>query len=562
MDRKRAGSLRTASVGFVRFGLERFERNLSGLIGFSRENPGQPGGCDPVFSNGLGTVISSYLLSELFSKFDDGRRNESKESTTWERFHEAEALCRETNERLAVTGFKGPFEQEILLAKKIAALVLGPFSLNAMAGSFGWGPGSTTRVRRSEADAAYKYSGKPETTYNNAAFAEAAIRCNPLWTQSILSQDECPDGRLTTEVPGNRVVTVPKNYKTDRTIAIEPCMNIFVQKGIGAVMRRRLNAAGCNLNDQTRNQRLARIGALSGLLATVDLSMASDTLSREFVSRFIRADWLMALEQSRSQFGVLPSGEKIFYQKFSSMGNGYTFELESLIFYSLALAHCRIHGAETQRVSVYGDDIIIPSAVTDSFLALLRFCGFKPNEKKTHKDGSFRESCGKHYFLEHDVTPFYVRKPVSALEDLFLVHNNLYRWVLRVLPDRFEEFVPLLKSIRRLAPAKWRRARLPDGFGDGAFIGTFDEACPRRHQFGWEAWVISIYSPFSKRVDVEVPGLLPKAFDMMSARDRDLFGVCPPGDRVEVHPTRVAGHREKRITVAWSEAKWPFPAEI
>lgn len=561
MDRKRAGSLRTASVGCIRFGLEQFERRLSEYLGFSRENPGSPGGCDPVFTNGLGTVIGSYLLSELFSKFDDGRRNEKKEAVTWERFHEAEALCQETNERLAVTGFKGPFEQEILLARKIAATILGPLDLNVVAGHFGWGPGSTTRVRRTEADAAYKYSGQPETTYNNAALAEAAIRHFPLWEQSIRCSVECTDDRLTKEVKGNRVVTVPKNYKTDRTIAIEPCMNIYVQKGLGAVMRRRLKAAGCDLNDQTRNQRLAHIGAISGLLATIDLSMASDTLSREFVSRFIRPDWLTALEQSRSQFGVLPSGATLFYQKFSSMGNGYTFELESLIFYSLALAHCRVHGAETSRVSVYGDDIIVPSDVAGSFLDLLRFCGFKPNEKKTHMTGQFRESCGKHYYSEHEVTPFYVRKPITTLEDLFLLHNNLYRWVVRTCPDRFEEFKLFLNSIRKCAPAKWRRARLPDGFGDGAFIGSFDEALPRKHPLGWEAWVIGVYSPFSKRVDVEVSGLLPKAFDMMSARNRDLFGILPPGDRVEVHPTRMTGHREKRITVAWSEAKWPFPAE-
>jgi hypothetical protein len=515
-----------------------------------------------VFTDGLEVASSSYLLSEMFSKFDDGCRNELKERTTWERFHEAEELCRETNVRFAVTGFKGPFEREILFARKIAARILGPLDLNSVADNFGWGPGATTRVRKTRADAAYKYSGKPETTYNNAALAEAAVRCNPLWEQSIRSSDECSDGRLTKDTIGNRVVTVPKNYKTDRTIAIEPCMNIFVQKGLGAVMRRRLKAAGCDLNDQTRNQRLARIGAISGLLATIDMSMASDTLSREFISRFIRPDWLTALEQSRSQFGVLPSGKKIFYQKFSSMGNGYTFELESLVFLSLALAVSHLHGAEVSRVSVYGDDVIVPSSVAGVFNEVIRFCGFKPNEKKTHVTGPFRESCGKHFFHEHEITPFYVRRPVRNLEDLFLVHNNLYRWVLRTAPSRLEEFSILLRSMKRCAPAKWRRARLPDGFGDGAFIGTFDECVPRRSTKGWEAWDISVLLSHSVKEYVDVPGLLPKAFDLLDRRDRDLYGIVSPDDKVEVHPTRVTGHREKRISVAWSEAKWPFPALI
>lgn len=176
MDTKRTRSLRAVSSSHVSFNLEKFERDLSGLIGFSRTNPGQPGGCDPVFTDGLATVASSYLLSEMLSKFDDGRPNQAKEIETWKRFHEAEALCRATNVRLAVTGFKGPFEQEISLARRIAAKILGPFRWGVVSDSFGWGPGATTRVRRAERDAAFKYSGFPETTSNNAALADAAIR--------------------------------------------------------------------------------------------------------------------------------------------------------------------------------------------------------------------------------------------------------------------------------------------------------------------------------------------------------------------------------------------------
>ena len=44
-------------------------------------------------------------------------------------------------------------------------------------------------------------------------------------------------------VAGNKIVTVPKNYKTERTIAIEPLLNSVLQKGIGAVIRK--TAAPC-----------------------------------------------------------------------------------------------------------------------------------------------------------------------------------------------------------------------------------------------------------------------------------------------------------------------------
>jgi hypothetical protein len=205
----------------------------------------------------------------------------------------------------------------------------------------------------------------------------------------------------------------------------------------------------------------------------------------------------MALEQCRSPVGVLPSGEVIRYQKFSSMGNGYTFELESLIFWAIAQQVCRSNINETDpSVLVYGDDIVIRSAECPELLRRLSQSGFTPNEKKTFSSGPYRESCGKHYFLGEDITPFYVRKPVQKLDRLFLVHNNVHRWSDRVGVDCNE----LLTKVRALAPAKWRSPRLPDGFGDGAFIGTVDQLRLDRHPQGWDCWISRVLLNTSEEV--------------------------------------------------------------
>jgi hypothetical protein len=536
-------SLRAASGDCIRFSLGDFERRLSSAIGQPlRELYGKPGGGVPNLSEDPTSALGSYLLSEMMSKFDDGRKNPLKEKTTWEKFHEAEVRCFETNQRLTVQGFSGPYEHAISRARTICSKILGSFSWDLAEGWFGWGPGASTRLPRSKSDAAYKYSGSPESTIGNAILANTAIRRVPSWQRELTDLGEEGLGYVKI-VPGNRIVTVPKNYKTDRTIAIEPDMNMYIQKGIGGLMRQRLKRAGCDLDDQTRNQRLARVGAVSGRLATIDLSMASDLISRVLVQKFVRSDWLEALEQSRSPFGVLPSGEKIFYQKFSSMGNGFTFELESVIFYSLALAWCHIHGEEVSRVSVYGDDIVIPSTVASSFCGLLDFVGFKVNEKKSYWSGPFRESCGKHYFLEHEITPFYVRRPVQKLSDLFLLHNNLVRWANR--SGRFQvEVESLCRGLRRLAPAKWRKARLPDGYGDGAFICFKDERidlipCPN----GWEFWVVEVLSPSSEEVDFDGPGLLIKA---LSRLEIPLEVRCSL-DRASIYPSRVGRMKRTRV---------------
>jgi len=435
-------------------------------------------------------------MEEILSKFDDGKPSPDKERTTWLRFTEAERSCYEANQRLWRCGDTSPFANEISLAAKFASMILGPFSWDKAATFFAFGPGASTRLSRRKSDAVYKYAGIPHTTNRNAGLAHAAIRWNPLWERSLSPVGGEGTFGWCKLVRGNRIVTVPKNYKTDRTIAIEPCMNMYIQKGIGGLIRKRLKLAGCDLDDQTRNQRLAQVGSISGLLATVDLSMASDTVSRQLVKALIRPDWHEALEQSRCEFGVLPSGEEIFYQKFSSMGNGYTFELESLIFYSLALAYCSIHGEEAHRVSVYGDDIILPSSAVSGFSELISFLGFTPNGKKTFSSGPFRESCGKHYYLGQDVTPFYVRSEGRLLSDLFLLHNKLYRWIDRVSgvldADQINRLHDLCRWLRHFAPSKWRKPRIPDGFGDGAFIGSFDECLPERSAHGWECFDVKV----------------------------------------------------------------------
>ena len=475
--------------------LARIHERLFRALGVHASGPtGRPGGSCMFLSDvgDLRRYAVDYFASEWLSKLDDGKRSPQKESTTWERFSQAESSCFETNQRLKREWVFSPWEQEISLASKIASKVLGNFDWDEAARGFGWGPGATTRLNRRKSDAAHKYSGNPHSTIGNAILANAVIRWSPLWERNLVPVADSEGIGYVKIVPGNRVVTVPKNYKTDRTIAIEPDMNIYVQKGIGSVIRSRLQRVGIDLNDQSRNQRLAQVGSISGRLATIDLSMASDTISRAVVELMLPTEWLEALGQCRSPFGVLPSGEKIFYQKFSSMGNGYTFELESLIFYSLALSVCLLSGEEVNRVSVYGDDLIVPSNCAARLMGLLEFLGFTPNAKKSFMTGPFRESCGKHYYLGHDITPFYVKRAPSTLMDLFKIHNQIYRMAHRwtwLDADSRLKVLEVCRWLRTFAPAAWRRPSLVDGIGDGGFVGQFDEVCPSVSRKGWDGYI-------------------------------------------------------------------------
>jgi hypothetical protein len=216
-------------------------------------------------------------------------------------------------------------------------------------------------------------------------------------------------------------------------IAIEPDLNMVIQKGIGALIRKALNRVGLldtrgGKNPQVLNNLLAQEGSAYGRYSTIDLSSASDTISLELARTLFPPRYRDALEQCRSEVGTLPSGEVINYQKLSSMGNGYTFEVETLIFWGIISAVLEIHGAKERQFLVFGDDIIVPSDMVGYVVDALTLAGFTVNSKKTWTSGPFRESCGKHYFHGADVTPFYIREPINDVSRLFWFANSLRRW--------------------------------------------------------------------------------------------------------------------------------------
>jgi hypothetical protein len=198
------------------------------------------------------------------------------------------------------------------------------------------------------------------------------------------------------------------------------------------------------------------------------------------------------------------------------MGNGYTFELESLIFWAIVQQVCKPNVNERDMsVRVYGDDLVVPSEHYDSIVGRLAEAGFRPNSKKSFSSGPFRESCGKQYYNGVDITPYYVRRPVKSFDRLFLVHNNVYRWGQRTGVDVTE----LCASLRQLAPAEWRTPRLPDGFGDGAFIGAVDELRMDPHPDGWEFWQVSALVQTSIALEGDLPdGQLIASLNASSAR--------------------------------------------
>jgi len=292
-----------------------------------------------------------------------------------------------------------------------------------------------------------------------------------------------------------RVTLVPKTLKTPRIIAIEPTAMQYCQQALRSefydFLERPLvpghffsdgkNAAYgmIGFRDQTPNQRLAKEGSLSGDLATLDLSEASDRVSNLHVlslfSRFPRL--LVGVQDCRSTKADVPEHGVIHLSKFASMGSALTFPIEAMVF--LTIIFLGIQDALNRRltrddilsfrdsVRVYGDDLIIPKDYVLSVMNRLDLYGFKVNHSKSFWSGSFRESCGKEFFAGVDVTIQRVRmefpssrSDVQEIISLVSLRNRLYeagyRSTVEWLDKQVEGFLPHYPLVRPSSPVLGR----------------------------------------------------------------------------------------------------------
>lgn len=409
---------------------------------------------------------SWYLRAESFSKFLDDGDPVPRANAAIEKFRIAEQECHAINERLVDPWSRASLHQASWRrARALVHSILGRFPWEAYPWMCSFGPGASTEWRSRAGFHQTKWEKSTHITEGALPHLDAFMK----WSDV---PGLCREAWI---VPGNKVFTVPKRYDTDRTCAAEPTWNMFFQKGVGGLIRQRLQRYGLlHADAQETNRALARLGSWTNSLATLDVKSASDLISLSLVEALVPDDWLKVLYDLRSHTGLLPNGETVTYGKISSMGNGYTFELETLLFYALACAVCG--KGDRDNIKVYGDDIICPSYAAPAVIGILMEAGFQTNTSKSFIDGPFRESCGGHYWLGRDVTPFYLRQRPRHMNDVIVLANHCTDWVARCDPD--PELKRKLASVfgqaRALVP---KILRGPYGLS-GVLWDEWDRCCP------------------------------------------------------------------------------------
>lgn len=296
--------------------------------------------------------------------------------------------------------------------------------------------------------------------------------------------------------------TVDKSIEIDRLIAKETTIGMFLQKGIESLINSRFQRTteylfGKNCLDYKQQQHIHRLRASIAYFlkeSTIDLQRASDNWLISVVKFFLPPRWFMLLDNVRSPLMQI-DGEVIDLPMFSTMGNAFTFPLETLLFFAITAATLSVTVDNSTSVfpswelikrgvcTVFGDDIIVSNGVFQEVCEILTSLGHQVNEKKSFSsDSYFRESCGGDYYDYRNVRPFHLKWPNGTRG-----RNNYEAW-LNVITNRLIKkyitcFGPLnyiyysiFEVLRNLYDRDGLAVRLvPDHFPDDAGLKLGDD---------------------------------------------------------------------------------------
>lgn len=477
---------------------------------------------------------SSNLWISLLKKATDtegGLTSRQLKAQAVSAFEAAESACSTTNQR-----FRFGSSEEQKLPSDLRAIfhsaqvkidqLIGDYAPSDLFAECHHGPGVTASINEDRNGLDSKYDESRTSVTSDAYPILRVVTSGVGWA---LAKGVCPldgpvsltrDNFIAVEV--DKISFVPKSATSLRPISIGPTGNVYLQLGIGRFLQRRLLRWGIDLRNQGVNNALARWGSSTDEVATVDLKQASALLAREFVRYMLPNGILFWLDKTRVSYFSLENGDRCLYQQYSGMGNGFTFPLQTMIFYSLAWACCVALGTSTGLLSVYGDDIVIPTDAVPLFFRILEAAGLVVNKTKSFVCGPFRESCGGQWYHGRDVRPVYWKgfagRDITAREVVLLDHL-LWLW-----EDRIDERELRLHHTHRFLSktARVLDARVPvvpmnapPGSGLVARFCALDD------------WVGRVYQFIPLRREGRSSGLYCASLDSLSARNGGP-GFLPP----------------------------------
>lgn len=292
---------------------------------------------------------------------------------------------------------------------------------------------------------------------------------------------------------------VNKTFKSLRMIVPNTALGGLYSNGLGVVLVQRLKDSGYDVKVLPDvHKKLAQVASRTGDSATVDQSLASDNITTELVELLFPFRWAKALMKGRIGTLVV-NGDRIETKTMSTMGIGFTFPLQMLVFLGLTHACLSLYQesvgkVRNPRISVFGDDLICPVEIKTLLTETFSQLGLVFNEDKSFWIGPFRESCGGDYYRGLDVRPAYLPrwegKPRKRLVEAYLYKSfNAVkrRWDVEELPSVFRFILSCITEYCRGEPFV-----VPPSYGDDSGLkvcvddlGRYSARLPKRDKHGF-----------------------------------------------------------------------------
>lgn len=413
---------------------------------------------DPLVYTDAFKYLVDAQAKALLSKCTLLGKSDTAKATTLKKWYSAEAKCKETNQKFAYLRLSTDLHKHSVYggdfavlheAKKYCQMVASSYKI----GEPDFGPGSTFDWRGKDSNIVSKLRAVP--SFSSSCYdlgMRILLDRMPYYALSsgIVKIHE-NNISLNLDIVKEKVVkcaiseffTVDKKFLEDRGCGLELSGNCLIQKAIGDGLRSaHKQVSGLNLNfTPAKHKVIAQKASISGLHATLDQRSASDLVAVELVKYLFEGTELLdQMLQSRSTHMTV-EGVTHRLEKFSSMGNGFTFELESVVFYSILWACRNLYNRGRGTISVFGDDIICPTSIVEHVQEHLRLFGFDLNDEKSFWTGPFRETCGGDFFNGVFVRPVYLGRKKYDDDRAYLLSlaNNvrLMAWRLNNAQGRY-----------------------------------------------------------------------------------------------------------------------------
>lgn len=357
-------------------------------------------------------------------------------------------------------------------ARHIIRVILGEYDAEEHMASCRFGKRACAKVPYSRSYLDLKFGAPLTGSQEHIAWFKNYLHSDQLLSEVIAQCQGLPEPRY--EMCETLTLSfVPKSYKSLRSIKPPTLIGSFYTYGLGRVLQDRLLKVGLDIRRlQRRHGRLVKSNSLTRQLVTADLSAASDSLTRELLRRLLPSAWYRAC-----MLGVVPNVKlgisSVRLQSVATMGDGHTFPLQTLIFYSILCAIGELVGVGGTHVSVYGDDLIYPRSFHKYVAGIFPKLHLVLNNDKTFVHDFFRESCGSDCYHGIDVRPFQYegrsqhlsRQPYAVF--LYKLYNGL---TLRWCEEEIPQTLAYLRS--EICSSQDCILQVPPSFPDGAGLKT------------------------------------------------------------------------------------------